>query len=422
MLLSRRSLAAVFFVVLAGLVWAGCDSSPQGDDVNMQTLSVDGPSQALLPNYDSTAVVPSGENPGISVDVDTARYINRDHGMGRTFNWAVTGNPGATAVGVRESGASFVVDPPDAPGTYSVTVSTDIGGDSVTGTVATKVDYPTATEQLEKRGQEAVPALLEIAGLAASLNSDANTGADTVSSYTALLPTDDAVRNLFDDDQNGVITGREIPDPTLLSKILKHHVFPDSLLRSDISNGRAPTLLPGQVVSLEQGLSEFIVSADESEAQTVETDIATSDGVIHRIDDVLLPSGALAFSGQEAQRISSGDTLRVEDAYMPDGGFVVFYDTQELENASTDQERANSIVATSFYESPGFTGTVSTVSDEQLDAPEGGTISITAVLYRDSDGDQAYDDPTALFPDSPYERNGDREPIEEEATVEIVPF
>ena len=150
-LLSRRSIAAVFFVVLAGLVWAGCDSSPQGDDFNVQTLTVDGPSQALLPNYDSTVVVPSGENPGISIDVDSARYVNRDYEMGRTFNWAVTGNPGAAVVDVREAGASFVVDPPDAPGTYSVTVSTDIGGDSVTGTVATKVDYPTATEQLEKR-------------------------------------------------------------------------------------------------------------------------------------------------------------------------------------------------------------------------------------------------------------------------------
>jgi len=422
MLLSRRSIATALFVVLAGLVWAGCDSSPQGDDFDVQTLTIDGPSQALLSNYDSTAVVPSDENPGISMDVDSARYVNRDYEMGREFNWSVTGEPGATAVGVREGGASFVVDPPDAPGTYSVTASTDVSGDSVTGTFATKVDYPPATEQLAKRGQEAVPALLQIAGLADPLNSDANTGSDAVGGYTALLPTDDAVRDLFDVDQNGVLTRRELPAPVLLSKILQHHVFPDSLLRSDISDGRASTLLPGQVVFLETGLSEFIVNADESEAQTIETDIATSDGVIHRIDDVLLPSGALAFSGQDAQRISSGDTLRVEDAYMPDGGFVVFYDTQALENASTDQERANSIAGTSFYRNPGFTGSVSTVSDGQLDAPEGGTISLTAVIYRDSDGDQTYDDPTALFPDSPYQRNGDREPIEEEATVEVVPF
>jgi hypothetical protein len=412
----RRLLPVAVLFVLGSLFVAGCDDSPQGDTFEKDQLRVDGPTRAVLPNYDSTAVVPAEENPGIRMDVDTARYVNEDYEMDREFTWTATGEPGVSALGTREGGASFVVDPPDAPGTYSVTVSTDVSDDSVTGSFATKVDYPPATMQAEKRGQRVLPALLREAGLAAPLNTDDPN--DAVGGYTALLPTDDALRDVFDENGNGVITEGEIPPERILSKILRYHVLPDSLRLNDVEGGSAQTAFPGHSVFLDPGLTQLAVEAPESEAKTVEPDVATSDGVVHRIDDVLLPRGAISFQDQQSARYSQGDTIRVDGAYAPERGFVVLYDTQALENANSDIQTADAIIGTSFLLDPGFNDRITIVTDDPLSVPDGESLSVTAILHYDRDDDSVFDEPDELRPDPRYRRNGDFEPIAEEASVE----
>lgn len=413
----HRLLPVALFFVLSSLVLAGCDDSPQGDTFEKEQLRVDGPARAVLPNYDSTAVVPAEENPGIRMDVDTARYVNEDYEMGREFAWTLAGEPGASALGAREGGASFVVDPPDTPGTYSVTVSTDVSDDSVTGSFATEIDYPPATMQAEKRGQRLLPALLREAGLASPLNTDAPN--DAVGSYTALFPTDDALRDVLDENGNGVITNDEIPTERILSKILRYHVLPDSLRLNDAEPGQTQTAFPGHTVLLDPGLTQLAVEAPESEAKTVETNVATSDGVVHRIDDVLLPRGAISFQDQQAPSGGTGDTIRVDGAYAPQRGFVVLYDTQALDNANSDVQTADAILGTSFLLDRGFNDRITIVTDDPLNVPAGQSVSVTAILHYDRDDDSVFDEPDALRPDGEYRRNGDLEPIAEEASVEI---
>lgn len=413
----RRLIPAVLFVVLSSLLVVGCDDSPQGDTFDKEQLTVNGPTRAVLPNFDSTAVVPATENPGIRIDADTARYVNQDYEMGREFSWSVTGATGATALGVREGGASFVVDPPDAPGTYSVMTSTEVSEEDVTGSVATKVDYPSATMQIEQRGQQILPVLLREAGLATALNSDDPN--DTVGSYTALLPSDDALRAVFDEDGNGVVTDDELPPENILSDILRYHVLSDSLRLRDAEGGSAETTFPGHTVFLDPGLTQLAVDAEESTARTFETNVATSDGVVHRIDDVLLPSGAVSFQDQQAAGSSGADTVRVDGAFAPQSGFVVLYDTQALENASSAPGRAESILGTSAKLSRGFNDTVTIIPDDPIDAPAGQSVSVTAILHYDSDNDGIFDEPDALRPDTRYKRNGDLEPVSEDANVDV---
>jgi uncharacterized surface protein with fasciclin (FAS1) repeats len=412
----RTVLPVALILVLGSLVLAGCDSSPQGDTFGKEQLSVDGPTRAVLPNFDSTAVVPADENPGIRMDVDTARYVNEDYEMGREFTWTVTGEPGASALGTREGGASFVVDPPDAPGTYSVTVSTAVSADSVTGSFATKVDYPSATTQVEKRGQRVLPALLREAGLADALDSDDPN--DAVGSYTALFPSDDALRDVFDENRNGVITDNEIPPERILSKILRYHILPDSVRLSDAEPGQTQTAFPGHAVDLNPGLTQLAVDAAESEATTIETDVATSDGVVHRVDETLLPSGAISFQDQTSAGSSQGDTIRVDGAYAPRGGFVVLYDTQALENANSDPATADAILGTSFLLDRGFNDRITIITDDPLNVPAGQSLSVTAILHYDRDDDRVFDEPDELRPDPRYLRNGDFEPVAEQADVE----
>lgn len=414
----RRSLLVPIVVALSAVFFvAGCDDSPQGDTFGKEQLDVDGPTRAVLPNYDSTAVVPSEENPGIRIDVDTARYVNEDYEMGREFAWSVTGEPGASVLGAREGGASFVVDPPDAPGTYSVTVSTDVSDDSVSGSFATKVDYPSATAQIKQRGQRILPALFREAGLADAINSDDPN--DAVGGYTALLPTDDALRDFFDRDGNGVISEYEIPPERILSKILRYHVLPDSLRLDDAESGRAQTAFPGHVVVLDPGLSQLVVDAAGSEARSIETDVATNDGVVQRVDDVLMPSGALSFQDQQTPSSGAGDTVRVEGTYTLQQGYVVLYDTQALENATTDTEQADAILGTSYFLDRGFSDPVTIITDGPISAPSGQSLSVTAILHYDRDDDRTFDEPDAPRPDPRVRRNGDFEPVAQEATIEL---
>jgi hypothetical protein len=216
------------------------------------------------------------------------------------------------------------------------------------------------------------------------------------------------------------VTDDELPPEDILSDILRYHIVSDSLRFRDAEGGSAQTTFPGHTVFLDPGLTQLVVDAEESTARTVETDVATSDGVVHRIDDVLLPSGAVSFQDQQVASGPGGaDTVRVDGAFAPRSGFVVLYDTQALENATSAPGRAESILGTSVKLRRGFNETITIILDDPLDASAGESISVTAILHYDTDNDGTFDDPTALLPDKRYRRNGDLEPVSEVATVDI---
>ncbi|MGA0406897.1 MAG: fasciclin domain-containing protein, partial [Limisphaerales bacterium] len=69
-----------------------------------------------------------------------------------------------------------------------------------------------------------------------------------------------------------------------LVSILKYHVIPAKVMAKDVKSGKVKTVL-GKEVSI--AASEWGVKVDN--AKVIKTDVTASNGVIHVIDQVILP-------------------------------------------------------------------------------------------------------------------------------------
>ena len=117
-------------------------------------------------------------------------------------------------------------------------------------------------------------ATLESAGLTETLK--------TEGPFTLFAPTDAA----FDALPAGTIDGLLASSPDDLSQILLYHLLPGEVLSSDLVDGTT-------LVTAQGGTVEVSVTADGikiNDATVIVADIQTSNGVIHVIDVVLLPS------------------------------------------------------------------------------------------------------------------------------------
>ena len=119
-------------------------------------------------------------------------------------------------------------------------------------------------------------AAVQAAGLVDALKADGP--------FTVFAPTDEAFAKLPAGTVDNLLKPENLEQ---LQAILTYHVVPAKVLAADVADGAtAPTLLAENSLSfdIEDG-SVFI-----GEAQVVQTDILTSNGVIHVIDSVLLPN------------------------------------------------------------------------------------------------------------------------------------
>jgi len=117
---------------------------------------------------------------------------------------------------------------------------------------------------------------LEAAGLVETLKGDGP--------FTVFAPTDDAFAKL----PEGTVEDLLKPEnKDQLTAILTYHVVPGKLMASEVASMDAATTVEGSPVS-------FSVSEDGAmieNARILQTDIETSNGVIHVIDTVILPQG-----------------------------------------------------------------------------------------------------------------------------------
>jgi len=98
--------------------------------------------------------------------------------------------------------------------------------------------------------------------------------------FTVFAPTDAAFAALPDGALEGLLS-----DPAALRSVLTYHVVPGSLTAEDLQDRRAAKTVQGQRVSIGSGQGLTIDGA-----RVIKADIATSNGVIHVIDSVILPS------------------------------------------------------------------------------------------------------------------------------------
>ena len=101
--------------------------------------------------------------------------------------------------------------------------------------------------------------------------------------FTVFAPTDEA----FDTLPNGLVECLlEDENKGVLSNILLYHVVDGQVLSTDLSNGlEVPTLLEGEDVTVD--LTDGVKINDST---VIKADVLTSNGVIHVVDAVLVPS------------------------------------------------------------------------------------------------------------------------------------
>ena len=151
----------------------------------------------------------------------------------------------------------------------------------------------TLAQEATARGFSALVAAADKAGLVPALSSG-------TSSLTVFAPTDAAFTSLATTlgfaSATAMVTALDGPT---LAKILQYHVLPSKKLAADLVAGGAtqPTLysFEGSATTLALNTSAGVKITDEvlTQATVTTANVAASNGVIHVIDNVLVPPGVL---------------------------------------------------------------------------------------------------------------------------------
>ncbi|MEM1223759.1 MAG: fasciclin domain-containing protein, partial [Verrucomicrobiota bacterium] len=117
-------------------------------------------------------------------------------------------------------------------------------------------------------------AAVEAAGLAETLKGEGP--------FTVFAPTDEAFAAL----PAGTVESLLLPEnKDKLISILTYHVVPAKVKANDVAAGEAPTV-NGQTATIEIADGNVTIEG----ASVVKTDVLATNGVIHVIDEVILPA------------------------------------------------------------------------------------------------------------------------------------
>ena len=117
-------------------------------------------------------------------------------------------------------------------------------------------------------------AAVQAAGLVDALKADGP--------YTVFAPTDEAFAKLPAGTVDNLLKPENIEQ---LRAVLTYHVVPGKIMAKDVTKMSNGTTLQGESLSFEVKDGKVMVD----NAQVIQADIATSNGVIHVIDAVVLP-------------------------------------------------------------------------------------------------------------------------------------
>ncbi|MCU7374018.1 fasciclin domain-containing protein [Paucibacter sp. O1-1] len=104
--------------------------------------------------------------------------------------------------------------------------------------------------------------------------------------FTVFAPTNAAFAALL--TELGISKDALLADKALLSKVLTYHVLPARVLKADVPVGPAITTVQGNTFTVDANLD--ISDRNSRKARITATDVLASNGVIHVIDKVILPT------------------------------------------------------------------------------------------------------------------------------------
>jgi uncharacterized surface protein with fasciclin (FAS1) repeats len=407
----NRYSTLLLILVPVALAVAGCDQS-------MQTAEPDTANRYIISQKTSAVGDAVGVDIQASTDTvtapDTVSYAVQGFTVNKDYNWTLndedmpveTRSNSSYVWEAREGEFVTVVftqnDPmanvnPDGATTNTLRINSpddNINAEQIEITTAA----PTIDGQISRLGNYSTAAgFASDAGLAATLDGDGP--------FTLFAPTNEALGALPAEPTQATDADESVTS-SVLGDILKYHAIPADVVSGDISDGQtAQTLFGDQTVEFSTGNG---VSVNGGQASVIKPDFPATNGAIHGIDGVLLPSTAsVDFTNRTVDSLSAGgmdsdpDSVTVDGSFIPeDGGFVVLHDSTELQNQGAIQ----SIVGASEYIGP---NSIANEVEVELDEAISDTTTIGAMPHRDSNDNQSYDFPaTGGTEDGPYTLEG----------------
>ena len=120
-----------------------------------------------------------------------------------------------------------------------------------------------------------------------------STSADTSPApFTVFAPDNTAFQNFIDEDPNdGFNSVQDVLNFASLSDILTYHVLPEAGVRAgDISDGIEPATVQGETITINVDSGVTITDQNGRVTNIIATDVTGSNGVIHVLDNVILPT------------------------------------------------------------------------------------------------------------------------------------
>ena len=202
--------------------------------------------------------------------------------------------------------------------------------------------------------------------------------------FTVFAPTDEAFAKL---PAGTVETLLKPENKAMLVSVLTYHVVPGSVLASDVVTlSDAPTLNGQQITIAVKGDKVMI-----DNARVIKTDIETSNGVIHVIDSVILPSSSnivetAAEAGSFTTLIAAAKAAGLAGFLQSDGPFTVFAPTDEafsqlpagtVETLLKPENRDKLAAILKYHVVPGRVYAKDAVAAERAGTLEGGSVRIS---------------------------------------------
>ena len=99
--------------------------------------------------------------------------------------------------------------------------------------------------------------------------------------FTVFAPTDAAFAKISNATLNALLANK-----TQLAAVLTYHVVPGKVMSTDLKNGMMVKTVQGKNITISLANGGVMIN----NAKVVQADIVCSNGVIHAIDTVLMPS------------------------------------------------------------------------------------------------------------------------------------
>jgi len=249
----------------------------------VETLQGDGPFTVFAPTDEAFAALPEGTLDSLLADTEALSQVLLYHVVeGEVMASDVVELESATTI--QGEDIAITVEGDSVRVNEANVVSTDIAASNGVIHVIDQVILPPSMSEAAAMGDVVETAqaaggfttlltAVETAGLVETLKGEGP--------FTVFAPTDEAFEALDEDALNSLLA-----DPEALSQVLLYHVVPGQLTADQVVElDSAETVEGGSVAIRVEDGQVFI-----NDAQVIVTDVLTSNGVIHVIDKVIVPS------------------------------------------------------------------------------------------------------------------------------------